>query len=96
MLKPLFNYVLVKKDQTQEKSQGGIIIADTSKEKPSTGIVIAVGEGIPATETGVLIPTGFKEGDHVLFPRFIGIDVEFENEKYYMLRATDIMAKIEE
>lgn len=32
MLKPLFNYVLVKKDQTQEKSQGGIIIADTSKD----------------------------------------------------------------
>lgn len=96
MLKPLFNYVLVKKDQTQEKSQGGILIADTSKEKPSTGVVIAVGDGLPATETGILIPTGFKEGERVLFPRFIGVDVEFDGEKYYMLRSTDIMAKIEE
>lgn len=95
-LKPLFNYVIVMRDETQEKSKGGILIADTSKEKPSTGVVIGVGDGIPATETGEIIPTGFEIGDKVLFPRFIGTEIEWGKETLYVMKNTDIMAKIKE
>lgn len=95
-LKPLFNYVIVQRDETQEKSKGGILIADTSQEKPSTGTVVGVGDGIYATDTGELLPVGFSVGDRVLFPRFIGQEIEWGNEKLYVLRNTDIMAKIKE
>ena len=43
MLKPMFDFVLVRRDDVQEKTSGGLIIADTAKEKPSTGTVVATG-----------------------------------------------------
>lgn len=95
MLKPCFDYIFVKRDDTKERSTGGIYIADTSKEKPSTGIVVAVGTGAYAKDTGKLIPMDVNVGDKVLFPRLIGIDTEWEGQKLIIMKSTDIMAKIE-
>lgn len=95
-LEPLFNYVLVRPDKQQERSAGGIITADVSKEKPCTGTVLSVGPGMFAEDTGELIPMIVKENDRVLFPRFIGIPIEWGNENLYMMKSTDIMAIIRE
>ena len=46
MLKPMFDFVLVRRDDVQEKTSGGLIIADTAKEQPSTGTVVATGDGV--------------------------------------------------
>ena len=78
-IEPLSNYVLVKKDEEKEVSNGGIILTDAVKEKPSTGTVIAVGPGKYCEQTGNLIPMQVKPGDRVFFLRLGGQRIEDED-----------------
>ena len=78
-IEPLSNYVLVKKDEEKDTSNGGIILTDAVKEKPSTGTVIAVGPGKYCEQTGNLIPVQVKVGDRVFFLRLGGLKVEDED-----------------
>ena len=66
-IKPLYDKVLIKREEALEKTAGGIIIPDTSKEKPSKGTVISVGEGA-RNEKGDLIPMILKTGILPTFP----------------------------
>ena len=59
-IKPLYDKILIKREEALEKTAGCIIIPDTSKEKPSKGTVISVGEGA-RNEKGDLIPMTLKE-----------------------------------
>ena len=67
----------------------GIIIPDTAKEKPLHGTIKAVGQGTK-DETMIL-----KEGDEVLYGKYSGTELEFEGEKYLMMRQSDVLAVIE-
>ena len=87
-LKPLADRVLISPAAAAEKTVGGIIIPDTVKEKPLQGSVIAVGEG-KSDEKMVL-----KEGDQVLYGKYAGTEVEFEGEKYLIMRQSDVVAVI--
>lgn len=87
-LKPLADRVLISPAAAEEKTVGGIIIPDTAKEKPLQGSVIAVGEG-KSDEKMVL-----KEGDQVLYGKYAGTEVEFEGEKYLIMRQSDVVAVI--
>ena len=87
-LKPLADRVLISPAAAEEKTVGGIIIPDTVKEKPLQGSVIAVGEG-KSDEKMVL-----KEGDQVLYGEYAGTEVEFEGEKYLIMRQSDVVAVI--
>ena len=87
-LKPLADRVLISPAAAEEKTVGGIIIPDTVKEKPLQGSVIAVGEG-KSDEKMVL-----KEGDQVLYGKYAGTEVEFEGEKYLIMRQSDVGAVI--
>ena len=87
-LTPLADRVLISPAAAEEKTVGGIIIPDTVKEKPLQGSVIAVGEG-KSDEKMVL-----KEGDQVLYGKYAGTEVEFEGEKYLIMRQSDVVAVI--
>ena len=87
-LKPLADRVFISPAAAEEKTVGGIIIPDTVKEKPLQGSVIAVGEG-KSDEKMVL-----KEGDEVLYGKYAGTEVEFEGEKYLIMRQSDVVAVI--
>ena len=69
-----------------EEKVGGIIIPDTAKEKPLHGKIVAVGEGTK-DEKMVL-----KEGDEVLYGKYSGTELEYENEKYLIMRQSDVLA----
>ena len=87
-IKPLADRVLVKPAAAEEKTLGGIIIPDSAKEKPLKGEVVAVGNGTKDEEMGV------KVGDNVLYGKYAGTEIEFEGEKYLMMRQSDIFAII--
>ena len=72
----------------EEKTVGGIIIPDSAKEKPLKGEVKAVGQGTKDEEMVV------KEGDTVLYGKYAGTEIEFEGEKYLIMRQSDILAII--
>ena len=69
-----------------EEKVGGIIIPDTAKEKPLNGTIVAVGEG---TKDEKMI---LQAGDRVLYGKYAGTELEYEGEKYLMMRQSDILA----
>ncbi len=93
-LKPLGDRVLVKREDAEEKTSGGIIIPDTSKEKPSKGSVVAVGDGA-RDENGNLIPMNLKVGDKVFFTKWGGTEIKVDDEELLIMKESDILAIIE-
>lgn len=85
-IKPLADRVLILPMAAEEKTIGGIIIPDTAKEKPLQGKVIAVGAGTKDEEMVIAV------GDQVLYGKYSGTELEFEGEKYLIMRQSDVLA----
>ncbi len=93
-IKPLHDKVLIKRVDEETKTAGGIIIPDTAKEKPSEGIVEAVGNGFRA-EDGKIIPMSVKAGDRVLFGKWAGTEIKINGEARLIIKESDILAIVE-
>ena len=94
-LKPLGDRVIVKTAEAETQTASGIILADTAKEKPQRGTVIAVGEG-KLNDKGERVPVDVKAGDTVIYSKYGGTEVKVEGEEYLILRAEDIYAIVAE
>lgn len=94
-VKPLRDKVLIKVEEEEEKTAGGIYLPDTAKEKPQRGVVVAVGDG-KVTDEGKVIPISVKVGDRVIFSKYAGTEIKLDGEKHVILSADDIYAVIEE
>lgn len=92
-LKPLNDRVLVKRLESEEKTAGGLYIPDTAKEKPSKGVVVAVGPGKTADD-GKRVEMAVKAGDEVLFNKYAGTEVKLDGVDHLVLREDDILAVI--
>ncbi|MGL5512737.1 MAG: co-chaperone GroES [Sporomusa sp.] len=92
-IKPLADKVVIKDMPAEEVTQSGIVIPGTAKEKPQTAEVVAVGPG--AVVEGKLIPMTVKVGDEVLFRKFAGSEIKYQDEEYIVLSESDILAIIE-
>ncbi|HOJ66937.1 MAG TPA: co-chaperone GroES [Paludibacteraceae bacterium] len=88
-IKPLADRVLVKPAPAEEKTSSGIIIPDSAKEKPLKGEVVAVGKGTKDEEMIVAV------GDTVLYGKYAGTELEWDGEKYLIMRQSDIMGIID-
>ncbi len=93
-IRPLQDRILVKRLEEEEMTKGGIIIPDAAKEKPSEGIVVAVGKG-KVLENGTKIAPDVKKGDRVLFSKYGGTEVKIEGEEHLIMREDDIMGILE-
>ena len=93
-IRPLQDRILVKRLKEEEKTKGGIIIPDSAKEKPSEGIVIAVGKG-KVLENGTKVSLDVKKGDRVLFSKYGGTEVKIEGEEHLIMREDDILGVVE-
>lgn len=88
-IKPLADRVLIRPVAAETTTAAGIIIPDTAKEKPLRGEVIAIGQGTK-DEQMVL-----KAGNHVLYGKYAGTEIEIDNEKLLIMRQSDVLAVIE-
>lgn len=93
-IRPLQDRILVRRLEEDEMTKGGIIIPDTAKEKPSEGLVVAVGKG-KVSENGKKIPLDVKKNDRILFSKYGGTDVNIEGEEYLIMREDDVLGVIE-
>lgn len=89
-IKPLGNRVVIKKVEAEEKTQGGIILTGSAKEKPQMAEVVAVG---PGTKDEVMELT---EGDKVVFSKYAGTDIKYGGEEYTIMSQSDILAIVEQ
>jgi chaperonin GroES len=93
--RPLQDRVLVKQLEAREKSEGGIIIPDDAKKKPTRGEIVAVGPG-RALDDGSLRKVELKVGDQVLFGDYSGDDIEIDRVKYKIMREEDVLGVVED
>ncbi|MBR2655834.1 co-chaperone GroES [Yoonia sp.] len=88
--KPLHDRVLVRRLEGEEKTQGGLIIPDTAKEKPAEGEIVSIGEGA-RKDSGELIAMSVKPGDKVLFGKWSGTEVRIDGEELLIMKESDIL-----
>jgi len=93
-LKPLGDRVLVEPVEEKEVKKGGIIIPDTAKEKPTEGVVRALGTG-KTDDDGKKIPFEVKVGDRVLVSKYGGTEIKLDGKEYKLLNSDDILGIIQ-
>ncbi len=93
-LRPLHDRVIIKREEEEQKTAGGIVLPGTATEKPSRGEVVAVGTG-KVLSNGEVKTLDVKVGDKVLFGKFSGSEVEVNGEELLVMREDEIMAVIE-
>jgi chaperonin GroES len=91
--RPLHDRVVVRRLEEELKTKGGIIIPDTAKEKPSEGVVVAVGPGA-RDESGKIVALDVKAGDRILFGKWSGTEVKLDGEELLIMKESDIMGVI--
>lgn len=94
-VRPLHDKILVKRDEAQSKTSSGIFLPETSKDKPKTGIIEAVGTGSLNTDTGERIPLTVKKGDRVIFSSYAGTEVKIDGSELLIMSEDDILAVID-
>ncbi len=93
-IRPLHDRVVVRRMEEERTTAGGIVIPDSATEKPSTGEVLAVGNG-KVSENGEVRPMDVKVGDKIMFGKYSGTEVKVEGEELLIMREDDIMAVVE-
>ncbi|ETA74721.1 chaperone GroES [Ligilactobacillus equi DPC 6820] len=94
VLKPLGDRVILQVQEQEEQKVGGIILASNAKEKPQTAKVVAVGSG-RVLENGQTVALSVKEGDLVLFDKYAGTEVKYNQETYLVVRENDLIAIVD-
>jgi len=90
-LVPLHDRIVLKRDEAEGKTAGGIVLPDTAKDKPQKGTVVSVGEGV-ITRDGKRHALTLKPGDRVIFSSYAGDEINVGDEKYLLLRESDVLA----
>lgn len=92
-IKPLGDRVVVRPKPAEEKTESGLYIPDSAKEKPQKGTVVATGPG--RVENGNKIDMTVKEGDEVLYGKYAGTEVTLDNNEVLIMRESDIFGIVE-
>ncbi|MDR3311369.1 MAG: co-chaperone GroES [Oscillospiraceae bacterium] len=94
VLKPLFDRVIVKQIEAEEKTKGGIILSSSAQEKPQIYEIIEVGPGgkVDGEEVEIVV----KKGDRVITGSYTGTEVKIDGEEYKIVRQSDILAVVEQ
>jgi chaperonin GroES len=83
-VKPLVDRVLIKVQESESKTAGGIIIPQTAQEKTQIGLVVAIG-----TDTDVI---KVKEGDKVMYDKYAGTQIKIDGVEHLIVKMSDILA----
>jgi chaperonin GroES len=93
-LVPLEDRIVVKPQDAEEKTAGGIVLPDTAREKPLMGKVIAIGTG-KLLDNGSRGAMSVKKNDVVLYGKYSGSDVKIDGDDYKILRESEVLGIVE-
>ncbi len=92
-LQPLGDRVVIRRDESEERTAGGLYLPDSAQNKPSRGIVVSVGDGRILSD-GTRTKFSVKEGDRVFFLSYAGEEFKFGEDELLLMREGDILAVI--
>jgi chaperonin GroES len=93
-IRPLFDRVLVQRNEEPTKTKSGLFLPETAKEKPIEGTVLAAGNG-KVTEDGKVRPLAVKAGDKIVFGKYAGTEVKVDGQERLILREDDILGIVD-
>ena len=93
MIKPLEDRILIKMKEGEETTKSGIILANSSKEKPQIAEVIEVGPG--KNIDGKIKQVAVKKGDNVIVSKYAGTEVKYEGVDYIIVKQEDVLAIVD-
>ena len=91
-IQPLGDRVVVKAEEAETQTAGGLYIPDTAKEKPQRGTVLAVGPG--KVENGTKVDMTVSDGDTVLYGKYAGTEIQLDGEDVLIMRESDILGVV--
>ena len=94
-VRPLGDKILIKRAEAQGRTDAGIYLPESAKDKPREGTVVATGNGILNKETGDYMPFTVKKGDRVLFTSYGGTEIKIEGEELLIMTEDDILGVID-
>lgn len=89
-VRPLFDRILVKRNEEPTRTKGGLFLPETAKEKPVEGTVLAVGQG-RLSDDGKVTPLSVAVGDRVVFGKYAGTEIKIDGEDRLILREDDVL-----
>ncbi len=94
-IKPLEDRIVVRQLEAEQTTAFGLVIPDTAKERPQEGEVLAVGPGRWDEDGENRIPVDVAVGDIVIYSKYGGTEVKYNNEEYLILSARDVLAVVQ-
>ncbi len=94
-VRPLGDKIIVRRDEATDRTDHGIYLPESAKDKPKQGTVVATGSGILNRETGDYVPFTVKDGDAVLFTSYAGTEVKIDGEELLIMTEDDILAVVD-
>ena len=93
-VKPLEDRILIKPVEAESKTESGIYLPESAKEKPQQGKVVATGPG-RMLDNGERVKPAVKKGDVVVYGKYAGTEVEIKNAKHVIMRESELLGVIE-
>ena len=94
-VRPLGDKIIVKRAVAQDKTESGIYLPESAKDRPREGKVIALGDGLLNKETGEYMPFTVKKGDQVLFTSYGGTEIKLDGEEMLIMTEDDILGVVD-
>ena len=94
-VRPLGDKILIKRADPETKTDAGIFLPESAKDKPKEGKVLAVGNGRLNKDTGEYIPFSVKKGDRVIFTSYAGTEIKIGDEDILIVTEDDILGVID-
>ena len=95
-IRPLHDKIIVLRDEAEDRTESGIFLPESSKDKPRTGTVKAVGDGALNTDTGERIPLSVKKNDKVIFSSYAGSEVKIDGVDLLIMSEDDVLAIVDD
>jgi len=94
-VKPLGDKLIVKRSVAADRTESGIFLPESAKDKPREGEIVAVGNGNLNRDTGEYLPFTVKEGDRVIFSSYAGTEIKIDDADYLIMTEDDILGTID-
>jgi chaperonin GroES len=92
--RPLYDRILVKRLEEQQRTRGGLHIPDAAKEKPMEALVVAVGTG-KVQDDGSIRRLDIKAGDKILFTKYSGSELKIDGEEHLIMCEDEVLALVD-
>lgn len=94
-VRPLHDKIIVRRDEAETKTSSGLFLPESSKERPKSGTIEAVGNGKLNTETGERTPLTVKPGNKVIFTSYAGTEIKIDGEELLIMSEDDVLAVVD-